>query len=1167
MSAEWPQQTVALDFPWTTCGTFQAQVVGWHAPVDPRSMHDQLFDIAVLRLTDEVPIEPARLELGETRSETAWKNLDFSIAGFPPNKPYGDIAFGQTSGLLPGHRVQVFRKNEFTGKIQPGFSGAPALADERVVGMAFAADMDPKGVGYLVPSYRLEQAWLLAQNPYKGLARFEPEDKDFFFGRTSEADELLVRLARRMVIIVGPTGSGKSSLVFGGLVPKLSPQQWMVASFRPRFNPLESLVEALTSLTSSRGDPDLIDRWLDWLRDRSANIFRILDILRKDSDRRLLVIADQMEEAFTLCKDDRQRKVFFDVISCIANDFDARACFLCTLRSEFTGRILEDRTLSPAIKDQDFFFLRAIAPEKLPEIMGGPAKKLGVKLKERLIRKLLLDATDETNPLTLLQFVLQRLWLHGKGGRQIGLEDYQAIGGTLREALTQYANAIIDAMDQQDQEIARRLLCQLVNFEGSSIATWSKRPRVKDDLGPEVWAMATLLAGKPADRNETPLVVIRRDAVGREIADLAHESLIRWWQQLRTWLEEARDLEVSLRDLRERMHAWQDNKGALLVSNYALARGRRLLERGNVLGLPDDVRAFINLSISTMTREARQNALRERELALTKNQDITRASRQLLRVEEEAKELCDAVLSELGFDYVNVQLVDKGERTIGTVYGTGQQGNFFSIANHPLDNSDPDLLDIQAHMAAAPPKLEVIAGYDKRFDTFIFRTFGHEQHVRAFAPIVFRLRSVPTETLGWEWRAVEEVPQVIEPGPGDKRVVYQAIVDPSTFDNEYEIIGTLEAGFGRADAAITANMAQGLAETGHRFAGKLRQTTLQHVFETVVQAAHEVMKPTATYCGFAYNSQRACFGYEAQAGEVAWFNQSCLRGQPSTEKITLTPDSSDLDAYKDACPAAYSAGMRAEARVAIAVEDQRRHGVLHLVFAADEIAGGSDPVAVVESPPSATRDPYNPRQSGFCDYDKIYLETLASRAEEAIQLATAVGRQRMFAHGLSNLHRIANALAEQPGAEEMLSKVAGYAMNMFAADLATVYEYDQTKKDFRAEAGLAGRFKFPDQAAPTSLDRGTAPFRLIGLGESQYDNQLYDPIESGPRGNPSFAVREGIKAMAGVILRTRAETFGALFLNYRAEHTFSQEERDLAEALASTAAIAIKNRRMLAPGG
>jgi hypothetical protein len=140
-------------------------------------------------------------------------------------------------------------------------------------------------------------------------------------------------------------------------------------------------------------------------------------------------------------------------------------------------------------------------------------------------------------------------------------------------------------------------------------------------------------------------------------------------------------------------------------------------------------------------------------------------------------------------------------------------------------------------------------------------------------------------------------------------------------------------------------------------------------------------------------------------------------------------------------------------------------------------------------------------RSAFYSYDEAYLASLASRAEEAIRLATA----RVSARGLRNLHHIANALAESPSEANLLWEVAGYAMNMFSADLVTVSEYQEpegVKTDSREvagtfveAAGLAGRFKSPEQTAPRRLSRDSAPFKLLEIGQSQYDNQIYQEVQ------------------------------------------------------------------------
>src|SRR5579863_7438128 len=100
MKPDWPSESVTLDFPWTEGGTFEAHVVGWHPPASPLAAQRELFDIAVLRLDDEAPMEPAKLEIGTT----AWNGLNFAVAGFPTAQQNGRIAYGEISGLLPGHR-------------------------------------------------------------------------------------------------------------------------------------------------------------------------------------------------------------------------------------------------------------------------------------------------------------------------------------------------------------------------------------------------------------------------------------------------------------------------------------------------------------------------------------------------------------------------------------------------------------------------------------------------------------------------------------------------------------------------------------------------------------------------------------------------------------------------------------------------------------------------------------------------------------------------------------------------------------------------------------------------------------------------------------------------------------------------------------------------------
>ncbi|MET4720730.1 hypothetical protein ABIF63_004836 [Bradyrhizobium japonicum] len=965
---EFPRGGVEVEFPWAKPnGLESAKVVGWHAAAKFGSASGSLSDIAVLRLARDRPdpMTAATLAIEELPSGGR-----LSAAGFPGAGP-AEIAIGMVSGQLGGERIQIHGQEG--AEIRPGFSGAPAVTERGcVVGMVFAREQD-KGLAWLLPAERLDTAWKLALNPYKGLAGFEPEDAAYFFGRTEEIRELTKRIGPTATIVVGPTGSGKSSLVLAGILPTINkkgqPPDWLVARFRPGSRPVEKLAEALAELAGSRSDTQKIQAYASRLRGDATEIVRIADELQGNSDARLLLLADQMEEAFTLCTDGEMRKNLFEIVRAVKKDAgNNRVCFLGTLRAESVGHALEDRVLAETLIPRDFFLLQAISGHKqLMEVISTPAERLGVTLDQELASKLLHAAAQETNPVPLLAFALHRIWQKLER-RKITADAIEALGGTLKNAMPLYANSIIDRMDTAEQETARRLLCSLVSFEGLAAEAWAKRSICRDDLAPELWAMAERLSGMGAER-DARLVVIGADATGRQIVDLAHDGLIRAWQRLSDWINEARGLAASRSAVEKRRSEWKakPDDERLLPSGYELEDGKRLLalKPGDPVQIREEVREFIQRSIDIRTKEARLRELKDREIALTRREAISSASRQLLRVEDAARKLCEAVLDKLGFDYAAVQLVDKGERTIGTIHGQGQQGDWFGIASHPLDieGDDPSLFDIQAHVAAKPPRIEVIAGYDNRFDQFIFRKFGHQEHVRAFVPIV--LAGDSEKPLGWNWREIAKREQ-----RPDYRRAWEA--EGAGRLGEYEIIGTVEAGFTSRKCEIACGQVVKLAELAHLHAPSLWDSSLEHVFQAVVDAAATVLKPAGAYLGFAFNTKRKRFEYERRFGDQCALGSSGFAAtasrKPGTEdrrlqqsELTLLPsdrEGADADAYNRMFPDARAAGLHAEALVPIKVSDPDREappiarGILHLVFT-EEIT--------------------------FSKYDEEYLRSLATR--------------------------------------------------------------------------------------------------------------------------------------------------------------------------------------------
>jgi hypothetical protein len=367
---------VSLDFPWSTPRRLtSAKVVGWHPAVAYGAAHEGLADMAVLRLDVEVADKPADLDL----EISAWGGQDFFTVGFTGNEPDGVNAVGRTQGMLTGNRIEVAAAGPFGGAVEPGFSGAPVsfghpLDGGAIAGMVFAHGPEERRTAQLIPANRIYHAWLLARNPYKGLARFELDDAEMFFGRGQEIQDFMDRRAdKKVTIIVGPAGSGKSSFLFGGLLPTIvRASKLRVARFRPGLRAMHNLLGALADVFPARRleqivvDPTAIMRAANWLVDERGT--------------RLLLVADQMEEAFTL-SDGAQRRDFFRTVKEIYLDPRGSVALLGTLGAEFLSDALRDEDLS-ALSDREFFLLRDMTSENLSKVIRDPANALKVWFEE-----------------------------------------------------------------------------------------------------------------------------------------------------------------------------------------------------------------------------------------------------------------------------------------------------------------------------------------------------------------------------------------------------------------------------------------------------------------------------------------------------------------------------------------------------------------------------------------------------------------------------------------------------------------------------------------------------------------------------------------------------------------------------------------------------------------
>ncbi|KYC42697.1 hypothetical protein WA1_15255 [Scytonema hofmannii PCC 7110] len=360
----------------------------------------------------------------------------------------------------------------------------------------------------------------LPECPYQGLSAFGEEEADFFFGRETFVDALVAAVqSKSLVPVVGASGSGKSSVVFAGLVPRLRKVgNFEMISFRPGNNPLGNLAIALNhhchspvSLQEENTTP--IQRRLDQmilevdLRHDEKKLAQITNDIITHTQRRqdaystnasnscemgippvhLVLIADQFEELYTLTPQE-ERQPFLDALIYAIN-YAPRFTLVLTLRADFYGYALSYRPFSDALQ-KGIYNLGPMNQEELRCAVEKPAQKMKVELEEGLTDTLMRDLGDEPGRLPLLEFTLMQLWFKPRKWF-LTHEAYQEIGG-LEKALANYADTVLDKLSQGDKKRAEKIFIQLVRpGEGTED---TRRVATRPEVGEANWDLVQQLA-------------------------------------------------------------------------------------------------------------------------------------------------------------------------------------------------------------------------------------------------------------------------------------------------------------------------------------------------------------------------------------------------------------------------------------------------------------------------------------------------------------------------------------------------------------------------------------------------------------------------------------------------------------------------------------------------
>lgn len=450
------------------------------------------------------------------------------------------------------------------------------------------------------------------QSPYLGLQVFNEGDADFFFGRENDTRRLIEKLKGfRFLAVVGPSGSGKSSLVRAGLLPALrngvlpGSHDWPIRIFTPTARPLDALAGALASAEASNPGQALeaIDRIVTAMRQRPQALDQAttLALSGQPATARFVLVVDQFEEIFTLCTDEEQRARFLDNLLYAATVQDGRCIVIITLRADFYPRCAAYPDLATMLAAHQVL-LGPLTDQGLRAVIVEPARRLGVEFEPGLVDRILNDVGKEAGALPLLEHALWELWQRRKG-TTLRLADYERSGG-VGSALATRADTVYESFPPEQQDVARRILLRLTQ-PGEETEDTRRRAQLDELI---TWpgeqdAVRTVIDDLVGARL---LTADQQPADGAVHIDVAHEALIRAWPRLREWLDEDREGLRVHRRLTEATHEWERNQR----DPDLLYRGARLNEAQALAARhPDRLntseRAFLDASV----------ALREADLA------------------------------------------------------------------------------------------------------------------------------------------------------------------------------------------------------------------------------------------------------------------------------------------------------------------------------------------------------------------------------------------------------------------------------------------------------------------------------------------------------------------------------------------------------------------------
>ena len=506
----------------------------------------------------------------------------------------GGVAVEALAGAIPNHEAPVTTLGKRRTDLDPNLvavlaqatSPLPADRHERVADLV--RDLRRAAGADVVAMSDTDLRADRIRNPYKGLHAFSDADASDFFGRSALIDRLVQAvLDRRFVVLAGPSGSGKSSVIRAGLLPALRAGQltdarsWVLSDMFPGAYPFEELAAAL--LRVGIEDPRQAGGDHGYGPSRlSASLERVLP-----PDTELLLFVDQLEELWSLTEDDLTRRQFIGSLIEASRDAGARLRVVAAMRTDFLDRALESPALAEVVRD-GLVLVTPPTADELAQAIARPARAVGLEFETGLVDTITRDVLDQPGALPLLQHALTELAAR-RDGRRLTAARYRDSGG-VAGALGQRAEEVYRNLPPAAQGTARQVFLRLVTVDEERDDT--RRRVLRSELG-----------SLSADRRVVDDVLRRfgahrllsfdRDPVTRgPTVEVAHEALFREWPTLRAWIEARREDLLRHRRLRAAVAEWE-----------ASGRSKDYLYSGARLEEAEQWRAGTDLGLSTPERE------------------------------------------------------------------------------------------------------------------------------------------------------------------------------------------------------------------------------------------------------------------------------------------------------------------------------------------------------------------------------------------------------------------------------------------------------------------------------------------------------------------------------------------------------------------------------------